>query len=505
MSIEPAVRPVTPAAPAAGAAPPGAAPSPPAPDPGAAQQAAAQLLTRSYCTQHDVAPLAYENGVLTVGVIKGQAEERIRELRTITGKRVRAQVLSHDAVRDEIARIYASGEKKAADVEDPPAVRERDEIYASAVQKRASDIHIEPTAQGGGRVRLRIDGLLHEERVIPPQLYPRVLSVIRMSTGKGISSVLKPLDARTTIQVDHRSVDARISSVPLIAGEKIVIRLLSQHLLVPALDECGMSPDLLKIYRRALHAPYGAIVFVGPTGCGKTTSLYASTGELDRKTRNVCSIEDPVEVRIPDVSQMQINEAQELTFAEALRSLMRQDPNVLIIGEMRDPETVSAGISAALTGQLVLTTLHSSDALRAINRLTDLGASRSQIVSALTLIAAQRLLRRLCECKRRVEPPKELLERFPRAASRVEMGYAEPVGCALCDGKGFKGRLGVYELLPFTENVATAILAGVTPTELAATATPDGYAPMFEHGMEHVFGGETSYDELRRVVTSVDD
>jgi type IV pilus assembly protein PilB len=468
------------------------------------QQAAAQLLTRSYCTQHDVAPLSYEGGVLTIGVIKAQSEDRIREVRTITGKRVRVQTMTHDAIRDELARIYASVDRaKAADVEDPPAIRERDDIYATAVLERASDIHIEPTNDGGGRVRLRIDGILHEDRVIPPNLFPRVLAVIRMSTGRGMASALKPLDARMTITVDHRSIDARISSVPLISGEKIVIRLLSQHLLVPKLDELGMSAELLQVYRKALHAPYGAILFVGPTGCGKTTSLYSSVSELDRKTRNVCSVEDPVEVRIPDVSQMQTNEAQELTFAEALRVLMRQDPNVLIIGEMRDAETVAAGISASLTGQLVLTTLHSSDAIRSINRLTDLGATRSQIVSAFTLFAAQRLVRRLCECKRAIPTPAGLLERFPRAAAKLgKVQVYEPVGCHLCRSKGFKGRIGVYEMMPMTDAVSTAILANCAPNEIGGIAAKAGYIPMLDAGMEHVFSGETSYEELVRVVTS---
>jgi type IV pilus assembly protein PilB len=468
------------------------------------QTAAAQLLTRSYCTQHDVAPLAYENGILTIGVIKAAAEERIREVRAITGKRVRVQAMTHDAIRDALAKIYAAPDRaKATDVEDPPAIRERDEIYANAVLERASDIHIEPTADGGGRVRLRIDGLLHEDRVIPPALFPRVLAVIRMSTGKGIASTLRPIDARMTITVDHRSIDARISSVPLIAGEKIVIRLLTQHLLVPRLSELGMSETSLAIYRRALGAPYGAILFVGPTGCGKTTSLYSSVSEIDRKTRNVCSVEDPVEVRIPDVSQMQINEAQDLTFAEALRVLMRQDPNVLIIGEMRDPETVSAGVSASLTGQLVLTTLHSSDALRAINRLTDLGASRSQIVSAFTLIAAQRLVRRLCECRREVAIPAEIQTKWKRVLDRVERPmFGEPVGCPTCRNKGYKGRLGVYELLPVNDAVSNKILEGVPPAELAVVGSQYGYVPMFEAGMEHVLSGETSYEELVRVVTS---
>jgi len=368
-------------------------------------------------------------------------------------------------------------------IESAPAVRAVDLIHAQAIEANASDIHLEP-ATAGGRVRLRVDGILRELHALPGDLYPPVVSRLKLLAGMDIADRRQPQDGRYAIARAGREVDVRVSSMPTIEGEKLVMRLLDPAALAPRLDCLGMARGLSERYRRLIHAPFGFILVTGPTGSGKTTTLYSSLGEIDVQRRSVCSVEDPVEMRIDGVSQVQVNVRAGLTFPAVLRSFLRQDPNVVMIGEMRDAETATVAIAAALSGQLVLTTLHSTDAPRTVERLIELGVARHAIAAAVSAVVSQRLVRRLCvRCS------------LPKAGERVA------VGCAQCHLTGYAGRVGVFELLEISHAVRDAIAAGASSIAIAELGRRSGYEPMAADGMAKVAAGETTLDELARIVS----
>lgn len=346
--------------------------------------------------------------------------------------------------------------------EDPPAIRAVDRLHDTALRLRASDIHLEPTRQGG-RVRLRIDGVLRECERFSDALFAPLVSRVKLLAAMDIAERRLPQDGRYAIDRDGRSLDARVSSMPTICGEKLVIRLLDLQAEIPSLSALGMDAGLLARYRAAVHAAHGFIVVCGPTGSGKTTTLYASLAERNVEGQHLCTVEDPVEVQMAGVAQVQVNARAGVTFASVLRAFLRQDPNVIMLGEMRDAESASVAMSAALSGTLVMTTLHASDAPRAIERLVELGLDRRTLASGLTAIVAQRLVRR-------------------RA------------------GSGYEGRTAIFQLLPVNGAVAEAIARGASASELAAVAAPFGYAPLTAEGVRLVALGETTREELGRVL-----
>ena len=292
-----------------------------------------------------------------------------------------------------------------------PVAHAVDASLRRAVAAQASDLHIEPSADGSGRTRLRVDGIMRAGEVIGRDLYNPVISRLKLLAGLDIANRRLPQDGRYSLVIEGRRIDARVSSIPTLDGEKIVIRLLDHHIALPRLDDLGMDARALASYRTIAHAPWGFVVVSGPTGSGKTTTLYASIAELDSRVRNICTVEDPVEAKLGAVSQVQVNVRAGLTFPAALRSFMRQDPDVIMIGEMRDAETAAVGVGAALAGQTVFATVHSNDAARTIDRLVELGVSRHSLAAALTAVVAQRLVRTLCRaCRRRETVPAPLRE-----------------------------------------------------------------------------------------------
>lgn len=452
---------------------------------------AAARVPRALAFRHDILPIAVDGKLLRVGMCATNDADALTRLRVATRMNVEVVVMPREAIRERLRSVYPTQGAGAADgerVDDAPAVRAVDALYERAIASHASDVHVEPTPRGG-RVRFRVDGILREVETVPQTLYARLISRIKLLSGMDITDRRQPQDGRYTVVVDRREIDARVSSIPTIEGEKVVVRLLDQHATAPSLVALGMAGETLAAYRSAVTAPYGFIVVTGPTGSGKTTTLYASLAELDATAKNVCSVEDPIEMKVPGVAQVQVNPRAGVTFPAALRAFMRQDPNVVMVGEMRDRETAAVGISAALTGQLVLTTLHSNDAPRTIERLIELGVDRHAIASALTVVLAQRLVRRLCEgCRRPV----------PGAASGGP-AYA-PLGCAVCQGTGYVGRVGVFEILVMDDALRDAIAGGASSVQIAALGREAGYRPMFEDGMRLVARGETTAEELRRVV-----
>ncbi len=357
----------------------------------------------------------------------------------------------------------------------PPAIRAVDDFHATALRIGASDIHIEPSG-AGGRVRYRVDGILREGSRFSDVLLAQVVSRIKLLACMDIAERRQPQDGRYPLETRERSIDARVSSMPTVAGEKLVVRLLDLRTNVPTLEDLGMGDEILERYRAIAHAPCGFLVVCGPTGSGKTTTLYASLAERNADVEQICSVEDPVEVRLPGIAQVQINERAGVTFAGALRAFLRQDPNVLMVGEMRDAETAKVAMSAALSGQLVLTTLHAADAPRAIDRLAELGLSRKAVAAGLSGVLAQRLIRRRCD--------------------------ACTTGCARCEGTGFRGRTGVFEMLSIDGSIREAIASDASSDAIAALASVRGYRPMLEDALRRVGASVTSLDEVRRVLSA---
>jgi type IV pilus assembly protein PilB len=464
---------------------------------------ALRRIPRSLAFKHDILSLSSEGNELTIAIPDTEDRDAIDRVRLVTGMHVRALCAPRESIRTRLAEAYgdagtgfeAGGLYRG---DEAPAVRALADIHTSAVTANASDIHIEPSACGG-RVRERIDGMLYEARTLAPDLYAQVVSRVKLLAGMDIADRRQPQDGRYAIDVFGRAVDARVNSMPTIAGEKLAIRLLDNHACVPDFEYLGIPDRYLARFRRAVHAPHGFVVVCGPTGSGKTTTLYAAMSERNDATQNLCSVEDPVEVRIPGVAQVQINPRAGVTFAAALRSLLRQDPNVIMVGEMRDEETAAMAASASLSGQLVLATLHANDAPSALERLAELGVNRYTIAAGLTALIAQRLLRRLCaHC------------RLPAQAGAAAAEFGIPpgtalyraAGCERCNGAGYLGRAAIFECLFLNDVLRAAIAGGCSNVEFARLAAECGYEPMLAEGLRRVHAGETTVEELRRVLSA---
>jgi type II secretory ATPase GspE/PulE/Tfp pilus assembly ATPase PilB-like protein len=464
----------------------------------AANPEALARLPRALAFRYDALPLSLTDGVLSVALADPADATVVDALRAATRLRVRPLAMAREAIRENLHAAY--GERGASTLADAsaaaPAVRAAELLFARAIAAHASDIHIEPSA-AGGRVRLRVDGILREIETIPAELLRAFVSRVKLLAGMDIADRRAPQDGRCGIPFEQREIDARVASVPTIDGEKLVVRLLDRYAAAPDLNALGMPPGMLDRYRVAARAPWGFVVVTGPTGSGKTTTLYASLAELDARSRNVCSVEDPVEMRLGGVSQVQVNLRAGLTFPLVLRAFMRQDPNVVMVGEMRDAETAAVAVSAALAGQLVFTTLHANDAPRTVDRLAELGVARHSIAAALTAVVSQRLIRALCE-QCRVRAP------IPRAL-RESLGIAHDAwyvagGCRGCAGSGYLGRTGIYELMELDDAVRDAVATGASSVQIALLAARGGYRPMRDDALAKVVAGRTSFDELTRVV-----
>lgn len=456
-------------------------------------------LPRALAFRHDALPLAVVEGVLAVALPDPADEAVLDALRAATRLKLRPLPLARELIREKLRIAYgelaaAGGPERGAD---GPAVRAVDLVLARAVAAHASDVHVEPTASGAGRIRLRVDGILRELEPIPADVFASFVSRLKLLAGMDIADRRQPQDGRYGVPFEGRAIDARVASLPTVDGEKLVVRLLDHYAAAPDLAGLGMAPEMLERFRAAVSAPWGFVVVSGPTGSGKTTTLYASLARLDAATRNVCAVEDPVEMRLHGVAQVQVNPRAGLTFPAVVRAFMRQDPNAIMVGEMRDAETAAVAVSAALAGQIVFTTLHANDAPRTVDRLVELGVARHSLAAALTAIAAQRLVRRLCEQCRAREPIPPALRRA--LATQREDWYTAR-GCRACAGSGYSGRTGVYELLLVDDAIRDAIATGASSVQVAQLAARAGYRPMLEDATAKLLAGVTSFAELCRVV-----
>jgi type II secretory ATPase GspE/PulE/Tfp pilus assembly ATPase PilB-like protein/8-oxo-dGTP pyrophosphatase MutT (NUDIX family) len=481
---------------------------------------AVELIPERWARRFGVLPFALDENVLVIATANPCDVECERALAFAAGRAVRFAIASADAISERIDAVYGgeesatpsassgdgederhvevqmlSGESENYDdasvVDEGPSVsRLVDDILGAGIVGRASDIHIEPEEQGIV-VRHRVDGLIRVVRRLPRSLAPALASRIKIVSGLDIADRLRPQDGRARVAVDGVAVDLRVSTLPASHGEKIVIRILDGRTSVRTLDAIGFAREELARIQRLLQAREGLVLVTGPTGSGKTTTLYAALRQLKQRAVNIVTVEDPIEYRLPGVVQVQVRERAGLTFASALRSIMRQDPDVLLIGEIRDRETAEIAIQASLTGHLVLSTLHTNDAASAVTRLLDIGVEPYKIATALKGVLAQRLLRRLCvRCRRHVE-----------AAARAAgvLGTYEAVGCRSCGDTGYHGRLAIVEVLIVTPELERCIAAGESTERLAETARQDGMLSLWQSGLARVHAGDTTEEDLVRV------
>ncbi len=409
------------------------------------------------------------------------------------------------AVSEAVSEGEAEAESELAEVsdmevsaEDAPVIKLVYSILGQAVGEGASDVHFEP-AENEMRVRFRIDGVLREAAHVPKRMISAVVSRVKIMSDLNIAEKRVPQDGRVSIAVEDRRIDLRITTLPTQRGEGATIRILDKDNAQRSLDELGMDGSARERFAESFHQAYGAVLVTGPTGSGKSTTLYAALQEINDVEKNIITIEDPVEYRLDGINQINVNRKAGLDFATGLRSILRADPDVVMVGEIRDGETARIAIEAALTGHLMLTTLHTNDAPGAITRLTKMGIEAFLTASAVDCVVAQRLARKLCShCKRRtVVPPQALADAEIRVGAEIE-AY-EPVGCSRCNQSGYRGRVGLYSVMRMGDRIKEMTVAQAPEAEIAATARDEGMLTLREDGIVKVRAGQTSLEEVIRV------
>jgi type IV pilus assembly protein PilB len=392
--------------------------------------------------------------------------------------------------------------------EDAPVIKLVHSIIAQAAERGASDIHLEPSldertgSAGELRVRMRIDGVLSDEASVPKRMVSGVVSRIKIMSDLDISERRVPQDGRVGLTVEGRHVDVRVVTLPSVHGESVVLRILDKDNVRLDLEKLGMQQQELERFRRAFGRAHGAVLVTGPTGSGKSTSLYAALNELNTPEKSIVTIEDPVEYQVDGITQLQINPKAGLTFATGLRSMMRADPDILMVGEIRDRETAQIAIEGALTGHMVLSTLHTNDAPAAVTRLIEMGIEPFLIASAIDCVVAQRLARTLCtHCKKRTMLPAAVVQDHGFNATFDIEAY-EPVGCTRCGHSGYRGRIGLYEVMSMSEEIRTLTLERAASEQIAVVATREGMRRLREDGLDKVKAGLTSIAEVARVTGS---
>jgi len=395
---------------------------------------------------------------------------------------------------------YDEDEEESARAE-TPVTRLVSSIINGAIDSRASDIHIEPQ-QPDMRVRYRVDGMLRDTISVPSSVQAEVVSHIKISAGMDISEQRLPQDGHMFVRHSGKDYDLRISSLPGVDGEKIVVRILDKNVERWSLDTIVPSPDDNRKFRELIANPYGMLLLTGPTGCGKTTTLYSVLQTLNEPDKNIVTIEDPVEYHLDGITQVQVKPAVGMTFAPALRSVLRQDPDIILVGEIRDPETAEIAVSAALTGHLVLSTLHTNDAAGAISRLVHLGVQPFLVASALLGAVAQRLMRVTCtNCRKAYQPTQqELKEMFGKSCRDRNVTFYHSRGCNSCNQTGYHGRKGVYEILAVSAEIKRMIIEGSSDGEIKKQAVKEGMRTLHKSASDEVLNGTTTLDELMRVV-----
>ncbi len=491
-------------------------------------QAATKLVSEELINKHQALPLFKRGNRLFVGISDPTNTRALDEIKFAANLTVEPILVDEDKLRKTIDQALtasdsmgdamddaeglenleaSSGEDEPSDNladakggDDTPVVRFVNKVLLDSIKRGASDIHFEPY-ETEFRVRLRMDGILRTVAKAPVKLHQRITARLKVMASLDIAERRLPQDGRIKLNISKtRQMDFRVSTCPTLFGEKVVLRLLDGSAAKLGIDKLGYEDDQKQIYLDALAKPYGMILVTGPTGSGKTVSLYTGLNILNTEERNISTAEDPVEIRVPGINQVQMNVKKGMTFAAALRSFLRQDPDVIMVGEIRDLETAEIAIKAAQTGHLVLSTLHTNDAPQTVSRLMNMGIAPYNITSSVTVIIAQRLARRLHDCKKPVQLPENALlaEGFTEEEVKQGITLYEPVGCDDCND-GYKGRLGIYQVMPMAENIQKIILEGGNALQIAEAAEQAGVRDLRRSALWKAKQGVTSLAEVNRV------
>jgi len=482
---------------------------------------AVALVPAAVCRRHAVLPIGYHDGRLVLAMADPANVFAIDDVRSLSGLEPRPVVATRDDLLaainrfcrqegelDDLSSAIEVGDEDddlariTQVVEEAPIVKYVNLLITQAISDRASDIHIEP-GESELRVRYRIDGVLHDVMRSPRSIQSGVISRLKIMADMDIAERRIPQDGRLSVSGQMGKVDLRVATLPTVWGEKVVMRILDNSTARLDLSDLGFTPANYDRYSASFTKPYGMILVTGPTGSGKSTTLYATLNIVSTPQLNVITVEDPVEYRLPGVNQVQVNTKAGLTFAAALRSILRSDPDIVLIGEVRDGETAQIAVEAALTGHLVLTTLHTNDAPSAVTRLTEMGIEPFLVGSAVDCVLAQRLARRLCgKCKEPYQPGAADLAAvgFPWTPDQPLPTLYRPVGCPACARTGYKGRLALHEVMSVGEQIERLAVARASSTEIGQLARSEGMLGLREDGMTKVAEGVTSIDEILRVV-----
>ncbi len=488
------------------------------------------LIPEDIVMKYKVLPLGYDESnpnVLRVAMADPMDIVAVDDLSIVTGAQIEPLLAMEEDLTEAIGKYYgnhqameaaeayrkereqdmlsqAEEDEYNADIENSPIVLLVKQILEGGVRQRASDIHIEPL-ESSVRVRYRIDGVLKQVMSYDYSLLSGICARLKIMGGMDISEKRKPQDGRISIMVDRKEFDIRVSMLPTVYGEKTVMRLTSKDGLTRPKSGLGFSPEEEKVFDGILSNPHGIILVTGPTGSGKSTTLYTALSELNTEEVNIITVEDPVEANIDGINQCQVNEKAEMTFAAALRSILRQDPDIIMIGEIRDGETADIAVKAAITGHLVVSTLHTNSAASTVTRLIDMGIEPYTAGDALVGVIAQRLVRRLCTCKQpryAEDHEKSLLGLDPNTEDVV---IYEPNGCPLCNDTGFSGRIGVYEMMTVTRSLQQVIARNAPANEIEKQALKEGMMTLKLSCAKHVLNGITSLSEMRKIVYEAGD
>ena len=489
--------------------------------------AAVKLVNEELLRKHCALPLFKRGNRLFVGVADPTNSRALDEIKFQTNLVVEAILVDEDSIRRGIDKMLETSdaladgdddegmenlevgggdEELAGDTgvdakgDDTPVVKFVNKVLVDAIRRGASDIHFEPY-ETEYRVRLRIDGLLKQVAKVPIKLQARIAARLKVMAQLDIAEKRVPQDGRIKLNLSKtKQIDFRVSTLPTLFGEKVVLRILDGSAAKLGIEKLGYEADQQEIFVSSVKKPYGMVLVTGPTGSGKTVSLYTALNILNDDSRNISTVEDPVEIRVPGINQVQMNVKRGMTFAAALRSFLRQDPDVIMVGEIRDLETAEIGIKAAQTGHMVLSTLHTNDAPQTIARLMNMGVAPFNITSSVTVVIAQRLARRLHDCKRPVDLPANALlaEGFTQDEIDAGLTIYEAVGCPDCT-EGYKGRTGIYQVMPMTDDIQAIVLAGGNAMQIAEAAQKSGVRDLRQSALLKVKNGITSLAEINRV------
>ncbi|MEZ6095676.1 MAG: GspE/PulE family protein [Pirellulaceae bacterium] len=488
-----------------------------------------ELMPESVARENIVLPLAVDDNRLTVAMANPGDVEIMDKLRFILNRDIAVALATRSKILEYINQLYGQVEGESADsilqeftdtaidfteTEDEsgrskdegagessaPIVRLVQLMITEAVQLRASDIHIEPF-EDRVRIRYRIDGVLHERDTLPRRQHGAIVSRVKILSKIDIAERRRPQDGRIKVSVGEKELDLRVSIIPTNHGQSVVMRLLDKDNIRVSVRQLGFSDETFKTFSGLIRRPNGIILVTGPTGSGKTTTLYAALNSLNRPDRKIITAEDPVEYYLPGINQVEVKHSIGLDFARIIRSMLRQAPNIILVGEMRDAETVSMGIQASLTGHLVFSTLHTNDAPSAVTRMVDMGVPGYLVASSVVAILAQRLVRTICpKCRARYTPPKSVLDEVGLSKEQIaSANFMKGKGCNSCQKTGYKGRLGIYELMLIDTKIREMIFRNASSTELRKYAISRGMDTLYIDGINKVLKGVTTFEEVYRV------